>query len=46
MSYYHDLRNIVFLHGFAYFVEVGCLGFVDFDFRMLDIVVIMTDFHP
>ena len=28
------------------FVEFGCLGFVDFVFRMLDILVIMIDFHP
>ena len=27
------------------FVEFGCLGFVDFVFRMLDILVIMINFH-
>ena len=28
------------------FVELGCLGFVDFAFRLLDSLVIMFDFHP
>ena len=36
----------MFKHGFAHFVKVGCLGFVAFVFRMLDIVIIMSDFHP
>ena len=28
------------------FIEFGCFSFVDFDFRMLDFLVIMIDFHP
>ena len=28
------------------FVEFGCLGFIEFVFRMLDILVIMIYFHP
>ena len=27
------------------FVEFGCLGFVDFVFRILDFLDIMIDFH-
>ena len=28
------------------FVEFGCLGFIEFVFRMLDILVVMIYFHP
>ena len=35
------LRNMVFKHGFVLFVEFGCLGSIDLNFRMLNIIVIM-----